>query len=252
MDFVAATVWTTGLVFARVAAIAMLMPGLGEQVVPATVRLAIAFLLALALAPAVQPSLPAIPAQTFAGVGTLIQEIMIGLMIGASLRFLFTALATASSIIGIQTGLAFSQTMDPTQGGAGTVISSFLGLLGLVMLVLTDLHHVMLRGMVESYTLFSPGSFPQLGDVTQMAIMWVSKSFAIGAQMAAPLIVFGLVFNLGLGVVSKLMPQAQIFFIAMPANIMVGLFIFILSLSSAMLVWLEAIEGQARLFSGGG
>jgi flagellar biosynthetic protein FliR len=251
MEFAASAIWTTGLVFARVGAIAMLLPGLGEQFVPAPIRLSIALLLAFAIGPAVASSLPPIPDQPLDGVSILIGEILIGLMIGASLRFLFTALATAASIVGIQTGLAFAQTMDPTMGGAGTVISTFMGLLGLVLLMVTNLHHVMLQGIAGSYTLFEPGSTVAMGDITAMAIGFVSQSFAVGVQMAAPLLVFGLVFNLGLGIVSKLMPQAQIFFIAMPANILVGLFIFVLSLSTAMLVWLEVVEGQARVFTGG-
>ncbi|MBP0575629.1 flagellar biosynthetic protein FliR, partial [Mycobacterium tuberculosis] len=76
---------------------------------------------------------------------------------------------------------------------------------------------------VSSYRLFPPGQWLEVGDFSAAALQLVAESFRVGVQMAAPFVVFGLIFNFGVGVLAKLMPQFQIFFVAMPANILLGL-----------------------------
>ena len=87
-----------------------------------------------------------------------------------------------------------------------------------------------------------------LADAAEWALTVFSDSFRIGIQIAAPLIVFGLVFYFGLGVLSRLMPQAQIFFIAMPVNIMAGFFIFAIAVGAMAMVWLQRLESFAVEF----
>ena len=88
------------------------------------------------------------------------------------------------------------------------------------------------------------------GDAAQMAIEAVAGAFVIGVQMWAPFIVFGLVFYLGLGILGRLMPQLQVFFIAMPATIAVGLVLFALLLAMMMGWYLMHFEDELAMLRG--
>lgn len=169
-------------------------------------------------------------------------EVIIGLMIGAVARIFMAAAAIAGQVIGMQTSLAMAQSFDPSQGQQGALIATFLNLTFLLLLFATNTHHMLLQTTVNSYAVFDVGQVPDLGDAAQWALNAFVDAFRIGVQLAAPLIVFGLTFYLALGVLSRLMPQAQIFFIAMPSNIMIGLFILAISLGAMSAVWLERMQ----------
>jgi len=116
------------------------------------------------------------------------------------------------------------------------IVASFLTLLGVVMIFATDSHLLILKAISNSYILFPPGHLPPVGDFAQLAIKEVSSSFALGIQISAPFIVYGLVFYIGLGLIARLMPQLQVFFIAMPLNIFLG-FVLLLFLVSGIMMW---------------
>ena len=98
------------------------------------------------------------------------------------------------------------------------------------------MHHIFLVAINDSYILFQPGALPPLGQFAELAVNIIANSFRVAIQIAAPFLVFGLVFYMGIGILSRLMPQVQIFFVAMPANILLGLVLLMLLLS-AMLMW---------------
>jgi flagellar biosynthetic protein FliR len=224
------------LIFVRVGAIIMVAPALGEIMIPVRVRLAVAVTTALAIWPAVSTNLPAMPASAL-GTGLLILgEVLVGLLIGGTAKFIMASLHVGGSIIAFQTGLAVSQTFDPTQGIQAAIISSFLSLLGVVAIFASDLHLVILEAITNSYTQFPPGNYAPLGDFAQLAMRQISAAFALGVQIAAPFIVYGLVFYVGLGLIARLMPQLQVFFIAMPLNIFLG-FVLMLFLISGIMMW---------------
>ena len=235
-------VFAGGLVFARIGAILMLMPGFGEPSIPMRIRLSFALLVCVVIGPLIAPRLPALPDQPLMLAGLVMGEVVTGLMIGAVARIFMSAAAVAGQVIGMQSGLAMAQSFDPSQGQQGALVATFLNLTFLLLLFATNTHHLLLAMMVNSYDVFDPGQMPSMADGAQWALNAFIDAFNIGVQLAAPLIVFGLVFYLALGVLSRLMPQAQIFFIAMPSNIIVGLFILAISLGAMSAVWLERMQ----------
>jgi flagellar biosynthetic protein FliR len=230
-------VFVVGLVFARVGAMVMLIPGLGEQPAPAQIRLGFALLLALALAPIAAPSLPQIPPSIGDMAGMTLRETLIGLMIGAILRVFLGALATAGEIISIQTSLSFAQTTNPLMAQGGSSIGSFLSLLGVVLIFATGLHHLFIGAIAKSYELFPFSKPPPIQDAGAMMIRTVSTAFSLGVQLSAPILVFSLVFNLATGFIGRAMPQFQIFFAATPLQVILGLSLFALSLGVLGMVW---------------
>jgi flagellar biosynthesis protein FliR len=237
--------WAVTLAFSRIGTLVMLMPGIGEAAVPARARLGFALLLSIMLAPQVAPA----PDDVWGASGQVISELAVGFVLGGVARILMTGLATAGQIFGLETGLSFAQTADPlsgtTGGQAGQIISVFLGLLGTVLVFATNLHHVFIRGIVESYVAFAPGKGFSVGDASDFALEAFSDAFRIGLQIAAPVVVAGFVFRIGLGVLARLAPSIQVFFVAMPLNILGGFIVLTLGLSSGMLVWLDRLQHYA-------
>jgi flagellar biosynthetic protein FliR len=238
------------LIFARVGTLLMLLPALGERVIPARLRLSFALLFTLVLHPLISPGLPPIPAGIFDMLGLVLHEVAIGLILGAIMRMVMMATQVAGSVIAFQAGLSVAQSADPTnEGMQGALIGSFLSFLGVTLIFATDLHHLALVAIHDSYQVFSPRDPLMFGDAAQLALQSAASAFVIGVQMSAPFIVFGLVFYLGLGILARMMPQLQVFFIAMPATIGVGLVLMALLLSAMMGWYLMHFEDQLTLLT---
>ncbi len=244
-------VFVAGMVFARVGAIMMLLPGIGEQAVPPRVRLSLALLLSLTLFPLVGGTLPAVPDTVSGLIGGIIREILIGLLIGGVLKLFFSSLAIAGEIVSLQTTLGFSQTASPMEAQPSTSLSTFLTLMGLTLVFATNLHHLFIGAIFGSYELFAPGRDLPVGDAGTLAIQTVGRSFALGLQLAAPVLIFAIVFNIATGLVGRLMPQFQVFFVASPLSVIFGLSIFALSLGMLGMVWISRYRDLAATFAGG-
>jgi len=240
------------LTFARVGTMVMLMPGVGELNLPARVRLTIALVLAAILLPSHQKAYT-IDLTAMAPVLTmLMQEIVIGAVIGLTARLAVSALQVAGSVVAQQLGLGFVTAIDPTQNQQGLLVGNFLTLLGITLVFATNMHHLVIAAMNDSYTVFQPGEMPLVGDAAQHVTGVVATAFRIGIQLSAPFLVFGLLFNLGLGVLSRLMPQMQVFFIGLPLSIMLGLLLLLLVVGAMMgtfVGYLQDVLGQMVPYS---
>ena len=244
-------VWAGGLIFARIGALLMTIPGIGESYVPPRIRLSLALVISIVLAPVVVGYLPPLPASMGGVAGWVIREVMTGLMIGALLRMMMSALATAGEIVSLQTTLAFSQTANPLQAQPGSTLAAFLTLLGVTLIFATDTHHLFIAGLAGSYEVIPPVSPLLLNDFAAMAVRTVGDSFLLGVQLAAPVLVFSIIFNLASGLVGRVMPQFQIFFVTAPLSIILGLSIFALSLGVIGTVFIERFRTLAMGFTGG-
>jgi flagellar biosynthetic protein FliR len=241
-------VWAAGLIFARVGAIIMLLPGLGEATVPAKIRLSLALVFSLALTPLLASKVPALPDSVGASVGWVIRETLTGLMIGGLIRVMLSALAVAGEIVSLQTTLSFAQTANPLQAQPSSSIGSFLALLGVVLIFDTGLHHYFIAAIVNSYDLFATTKRVMLGDAATLAIHITGQAFLVGVQLAAPVMVFALVFNAAMGLVARAMPQFQVFFAVTPLTLLLGLSVFALSLGVMGLAWIQRYQDVVAVF----
>jgi flagellar biosynthetic protein FliR len=231
------------LVFARVGAMVMLLPGFGESNIPVRIKLGIALLLTLIILP-LHRNAYQVDLTSMAALGVLlVHEIAIGIVLGATARVTLAALAVAGSVIAQQLGLGFVTAVDPTQGQQGVLIGNFLSILGLTLLFATDTHHLVIAALNESYRIFAPGQLMPTSDVAALATRAFATAFKIGMQLSAPFLVFGLVFNVGLGVLARLMPAMQVYFVGVPLSIMIGFLIFALVLTGMMATYLNYFIG---------
>jgi flagellar biosynthesis protein FliR len=227
------------LVFARIGAMVMLLPGFGETNIPVRIKLAIALALTLIILP-LHRSAYTIDMQSLTPLMVLlVHEIVIGVVLGATARVTLAALQVAGSVIAQQLGLGFVTAIDPTQGQQGLLIGNFLTILGLTLLFATDTHHLVIAALNDSYAIFAPGELMPSGDIASLATRAFAAAFRIGAQLAAPFLVFGLVFNMGLGVLARLMPQMQVYFVGVPLAILAGFLIFAAVLTAMMGTFLD-------------
>ncbi|MDU6244577.1 MAG: flagellar biosynthetic protein FliR, partial [Bradyrhizobium sp.] len=145
------------LAFARIGAMVMLLPGLGEVNIPVRIKLATALLLTMIVLPlhrqAYQVDLQALSPLLV----MMVHEIVIGIVLGATARVTLSALQVAGSVIAQQMGLGFVTAVDPTQGQQGVLIGNFLTMLGVTLLFSTDSHHLVIAALSDSYKIFAPG-----------------------------------------------------------------------------------------------
>jgi len=231
------------LVFARIGAMVMLLPGFGETNIPARIKLSIALLLTLIILPLHRTAYHVDMNSLTPLLVLMLHEIIVGIVLGATARVTLAALAVAGSVIAQQLGLGFVTAVDPTQGQQGLLIGNFLTMLGLTLLFATDSHYFVIAALNESYRIFSPGEVFPAGDVAALATRAFAAAFKIGLQLSAPFLVFGLVFNIGLGILARLMPQMQVYFVGVPLSILAGFLILGLVITALMGAFLDYFIG---------
>lgn len=230
------------LVFSRVGAALSMMPGLGEGLVSIRVRLAFAMLVSFLTVPLVQDTLPAMPPSALQLAVLVAGEVVIGLFIGTLSRIALTILEMAGFIISMQIGLASATAFNPSLGAQGSVPGALLSTIGVLLILATNLHHIFMLGVVDSYTVFTPGAPLPVQDFSMAVTRAVADGFRVALQIGAPLLVIGVLFQVSIGVLSRLMPQLQIFFIVLPFQLLLGVFLFSLILSASMMWFLRYYE----------
>lgn len=247
-EFLPLRVYQIVLVFARTGAAMMLLPGIGETFVTIRTRLLFSGVLALAVAPVIAPQLPPEPTSAAGLLALVLGEVLIGIYFGLVARILLLTLDTAGRVISFSTGMAAATIFNPSITEQGTAIGLILTMLGILLLFITDLHHLVIRAVVESYGVFRPGAPLMLGDLSEAITELISSSFKVAIQLSAPFYVLGLLFFVCLGVLARLMPQLQIFFIGLPIQIYVGMLILATILGALMTAFLTYYADTAATY----
>ena len=212
------------LVFARVSAIVMLMPAMGDSWVPMRARLffALAFS-ALLTAPSAGQA--PVPAQFIDGVYMIIAETATGLVIGGAMRFFLAAPAIAGQLTSQIIALSniFAAAGMPMQ--TSSVLGAWFLMGAIAFIFVSGLHYLMLDAIALSYSLIPMGEFPNMGDTAQQAARIFAGVFMLGIQMAAPFILLGIIFNLGVGLINKMLMTMPVYFIAMPISMLGGFYV---------------------------
>jgi len=222
------------LIFARIGTMVMLLPAIGESSVPARLRLTLALVLSAILLPLHRADY----AVDLSSYGPLLimlgKELLVGAVLGLTARLAISALQVAGTVVAQQLGLGFVTAVDPAQGQQGVIVGNFLNVLAITLIFAADLHHLAIAALNDSYTLFRPGEVPIAGDIASLITRTVATAFRIGIQLSAPFLAFGLLFNLGLGILARLMPQMQVFFVGLPLSILIGLLLLLFVVGAMM------------------
>lgn len=247
-EFLSTGVFAFIIIFVRFGTAIMIMPGVGDSFVPGNIRLVIALALCLVMTPLMMPFMPN-PLPGFATMLALItMEFITGLFIGTIARILMTALDTAGMMISMASGISNAQIFNPAMAVQGSLFGAFLSVMGVTLLFVTNMHHLMIHGLVESYHMFPIGGIPDTGSMAELITKAVSSAFMVGFQIAMPFIMISLMIYVGMGVLSRLMPQIQVFILAVPIQILLALLTMGLALSSIMLFWLSTFQDGMTYF----
>ena len=224
------------LVFLRIGSALMLMPGFSASYVNVRQRLSIALAISLVLVPFLSDKLPPQPSDTLECIQMYLFAIIYGIFFGVIMQILFSALNLCGNFIGQAIGFSNAQIFDPAFQTQSIVIETFLTILALTVVFVTDLHHLMLSAVIDSYTLFPVGSPLPVADFSNFASQSLNESFIMGFKIASPFIAFTIIFYSGMGLLSRLMPQLNIFFLSLPLQIYLGLGLLFMTVP-IIIVW---------------
>jgi flagellar biosynthetic protein FliR len=216
--------WLTPVFWPFIRALALLssLPVFSQKAVPVRVKVGLAMFIALAA----QPSLPAItpvPLDSLQAMLVLVQQLLIGLSLGFSVRLVFAAVEMGGELVGLQMGLNFAGFFDPMSASQGTASARFMGTIVAFLFVLIGGHLAIIGALVRSFEVFAVGDNPfEFLRVTQPHV-WGREVFTLGLWIALPLVGMLLFVNLVLGVISRVAPQISIFSVGFPITLSVGL-----------------------------
>jgi flagellar biosynthetic protein FliR len=239
------------LVFARTGGMLMLLPMIGERFIPVRARLVFALFLSLLLLLPLKPALSGAAASGNGVFGVLFVELLIGLGLGLMVRMLLVAADMASQFIAQSLGLSLGEILNPTYESQSTALGMFLSLLLVTFLFLTDAHQAVIGAIAGSYAALPPGGGFETGDVSHLAVEAAGNGMVLAFKIAAPFFAFGMLFNAGLGMVSKLMPQIQVTFLAVPLSVLAGFGLLIVLLGALVDRLSVDILGMLARLTGG-
>ena len=160
----------------------------------------------------------------------LVQQMLVGVILGFALRIAFVTVDIAGELIGMQMGLSFAVAYDPQNAGQTPVLSEFIGLIATLIFLAMNGHLMIIAVLVESFTLVpvSTQLFHSAGFAT--LLRWAGVIYASGLLLSLPLIATLLIANIALGVLSRVAPQLNLFAVGFPVTMVVGYFVLMFSL----------------------
>jgi flagellar biosynthetic protein FliR len=250
-DILTFDIYRLMMIFVRMGAGIMLMPGLGGKQVPARAKIILALLLSLLLLPLAGPLYPPQPKDLGDLFLMILGETLIGAFLGSMTQVLMSSLHVAGTFIGMQVGLTNAFSFDFVAEQQSATLTALLTNIALVAIFATDLHHLMVSALVESYGTFRPGQGLPLGDFIDVLSHLMSAAFGFAIKLAAPILAFGLIFYVALGLMSRLSPQIQVFFVALPLQVIGGLSMLSVGIPLMIYLFLRWFEDGLMPFLGG-
>lgn len=230
------------LIFGRIGAALSLFPAIGSSHILMNGRLVLAVFTSILLFPILGPYMPTNPMTYGEFIILLSMEVLFGLVLSLAAKICFGALDVVGSIISMQSGLAAANFFDPNQGEQVALMSNFFMLTGYLMIFVTDTHYMFFEALVDSYNVFAVGSFPNIGDLSNFLSTVMNQSFILAFKLASPFIAVSLGFLITNGVLSRLMPNLQVFFVVTPIQIFVMFIILFIVINLLMGKFIEAMR----------
>jgi flagellar biosynthetic protein FliR len=223
-------------VLVRFSILFAVLPFVGDRVVPAPVKVLLALAVSIALFPAlvatgrVKPVEAAFWGSSASGIiGTVALEVMVGLLLGFVAKLIFDGISFGANLVGNFMGFASASVFDPHQESQTEVIAQIQTTVAMLIFLALDGHHLMLRASLDSYRIVGLGRASFGASVGQRLIQMTGETLRFGIQIAAPVAVAIFSVNITFGVLSKAMPQLNIFMLSFAITSIVGFVVMFLS-----------------------
>jgi flagellar biosynthesis protein FliR len=244
--------WAFGfvLVMARIGSAIVLLPGLGEPEPPPMLRLGLSLGITALLLPGIAPTIPAVPEASVQAGLMIAAEIITGLWLGWLARLLVLALPIAGQFIAYMLGVANVLQPDPELGGQATPIARLFAVAAPLAILVTGLYALPLAALAGSYRLIPPGSMLPAADTAETAVRAVATAFDLAIRLASPFLLVAIVWHVAMGLLARLVPRLQIYFIAMPAQILGGIALIAVLATSLLTAWQMSVRSGFALLPG--
>ena len=247
-EFTTNVIFSYSLIFARLGSALLFLPGLGETYVSARARLALGLVLSLIFYPLLVDMLPQMPGEFLRVFTFLLREVTIGVFIGVFARIIISALHTAGMKISYMNGLSAAMLFDTNQSSQGSIVGVFLSILAITLFFTSKLHYITFEAIYQSYTILPSTEPVNFGSLAKITTELISDVFVISFKIASPIIVIGLFLYLAAGLIARLMPNMQVFFVLVPIQIWISFFVLMSSISIIMLIFLNFYEEKLEIF----
>lgn len=248
------SVWTPAfaLVLARVGAAMALLPGVGEAVAPAVVRVGLALSITILLLPDILPIMPPVPAAGLSMGLMVAGEVVTGLWFGWVARMIVLALPVCAQFIGYQIGLSSVLQPDSELGPQSAALGKLFEMATPVLLLVSGLYKLPLIALHGLFQLIPPGHMLPVADGTELVVRAVSTGFNLALQLASPFVVIGIAWHVAMGLVARIASRMQIYFMSMPGQILAGLSLLMITGSAIILAWRDGAQAYFMTLPGGG
>lgn len=159
----------------------------------------------------------------------VIKEVVTGLIIGFSVNMIFYAVSFAGSIMGFDMGLAMANVFNPSEGTQNNVIGQYIYTLAIMIFLLINGHHYIIRGITYSFTIIPLGHFSINENVYSYLVKLSAAVFILAVKIASPIMVTFFLVHIGAGILARIIPQMQVFFVMYPLKIGLGIFLLIIT-----------------------
>ena len=223
-------VWLATLMFPLTRILAMISssPVLGNKQIPARVKLGLSVLIAIIIAPTIG-EMPPVSIGSPQGLLIMIQQIIIGVAMGFTMRLIFTAVEMAGELAGLQMGLGFASFYDPVNAVHSPIVAQWLGMVAALAFLSINGHLYMLSALAESFRTLPVGNMISSHGFHAVA-SWGGSIFAYALQISLPILAALLITNIALGILTRAAPQLNLFAIGFPITLAIGFLVLMLSM----------------------
>ncbi len=238
---------TVLLVFLRVIALLFTAPFFSNNSIQSTAKI----FFAIVTAYIVFFSVKGFQFNIESGLGTLVlygvKEILTGMIIGFAFNFIFWGISYAGLIMGVDIGFGMASVMNPAVDFENNIIGDVFFLFGVLIFIILNGHHHLIRGITASFQLIPIGTYPINDSILQLLIKYSAGVFVLAIKLASPIIISFFLIHIAMGVISRIIPQMHVFFIIQPLQIWVGLFLLATSAPVFLYVIKNILSGSEEM-----
>lgn len=235
------------LVLMRISVFLFMFPIFSSNVFPPTLKVGFALVLSLLFYSVVPVDLDRFPMDVVSFGLLITAELMIGMTLGLCLRIFLASIQLAGQVIGFQIGFAMINVVDPTTGSNVTIMDQLGYWVCLIVFLILNGHHIVIMSLIDSFELVPMGFFMMHDALTPKILEVAGELFVLAIKIGAPVIVALTFVNVGFGLVSKFSPQMNVMIVAFPVKIVVGLFLFGITLEIIASVTRDYLEPFRKL-----
>jgi flagellar biosynthetic protein FliR len=225
MEFAIAQFMLALLLFVRITSVVALAPIFGNMNIPVQTKVALSVFLSFIVYPMVAASAPHVNVQFTAFVVLALKEVLVGLLLGFATSLVFVGVRYAGELISYDMGFSLANVFDPESGQNNPVVGEFLYLFTLLIFLLINGHHFILQAIQFSYSSIPIGGNTLSESALSTLVALTGSVFVVAVKFAAPVVVALFLTNIALAILTRVMPQMNIFAVSMPAKVGVGIMV---------------------------